>query len=360
MFLENNLLHLAARSCHVLDSPELDEEPGRVQFLAAKNGAMTCKVFADTAEFLFHSRYDPLAEAKRMVAAQLGSQELSSRIVVYGFGCGHHIRALLELLPAEEVEVDVVETNVSLFKQILKHDDFTDLIGDDRVRFTVTDRPARLAERAAEWEAVAPAWIIHEPSLRVIPNHLDGFRLALEGLLAHLKSVIAFRPLMEDNFAANVRLGLSGIGRFIGQFPDVPAVLVSAGPSLVKNVDLLQEARKHCLIGCVGTALGPLRQRGVVPDFFMITDPQPKVIGQVEQAPPDIPMFVLSTVYPGVPEGYGGPRFIVYQKDYPPAEEWASKVGEPLVRTGGSVATTLFDVLVQMGCDPICLVGQDL
>lgn len=52
-----------------------------------------------------------------------------------------------------------------------------------------------------------------------------------------------------------------------GKFNAVPAVIVSAGPSLAENLEVLKKNRNKVLIFAVGTALKVLLDNGIVPDF---------------------------------------------------------------------------------------------
>lgn len=53
----------------------------------------------------------------------------------------------------------------------------------------------------------------------------------------------------------------------------VPCILVAAGPSLDKNIDLLKEYQKNCLIICADVILYKLVEHGIHPDFVCSIDP---------------------------------------------------------------------------------------
>ncbi len=107
-------------------------------------------------------------------------------------------------------------------------------------------------------------------------------------------------------------------------------IVVSAGPSLNKQLPLLKKISddRHFVIGAVGTA--------------------------------DTPLFYLSTAYNETILLHKGPRYRVYQGGYADAERFAREHNEPLIQTGGSVATALLDMMVYLGGETIALVGQDL
>ena len=68
-------------------------------------------------------------------------------------------------------------------------------------------------------------------------------------------------------------LNSPGILGLKSQMADIPAAVVSAGPSLDKNIQLLKRGAEKFLIIAVSTALKPLLKTGVFPDFIVAIDP---------------------------------------------------------------------------------------
>lgn len=329
----------------------------------AKNGQWTASIRAEGAPpFYLHSRYDPAIEATRFAAAQLGSigEEYPKRIVLYGVGCGHHVKAILKQTEDMGVPVEVWETNVSAFLHVEQVGGFTEMMDDPRLMFVVSEDLQVFAERTKVWEGGRVHVIVHEPSLRAVPETLEPLKRILHDYQVQQNSVIVYRELLQDNFVRNNRKAWPSVSVFQG-LPSVPVILISAGPSLAKSLALLPEAANHCLLGSVGTAVPLLYRHGIHPDFVVMTDPQPKMLDQLEGWDTgEIPLFFLSTLYSEVIERYQGPKFILFQEENTSAEKMASLRGESLVQTGGSVSTTIFSLARLLGFRPLCLVGQDL
>jgi len=347
------------KNVHIDDFFHDSEE--QFEFFRSKTGHLTCLCKKNNEEeFLIHSKYAPIKEATHMIQAQLRGYSFFEKVVVYGFGCGHHVRELQKIV-SDNIEIEVWETNIPFFFEVLKHDDFTDIFQDRRLKIKITQKTKLLFSESRGTDFDKVAVVIHKPSLRLVPKFLGSFQLAMERFLMKMTTMNNFSDVMKENFLSNVSLGVSSITSFIQQFKNVPIIMVSAGPSLEKNIHLLHDAKKHSLICCVGTALKPLLDSQIQPDFFMMIDPKDLVFEQIKDiCDLDIPLFYLSTVNKNVPCKYRGPKFIVYQEGYPLAEEYALNEGAPIIRSGGSVATALFDLLLKFGFSPICLVGQDL
>lgn len=327
----------------------------------AKNGMWTVSIQeGERSSFYLHSRYNPAIEAERFAATQLGSmgEEIPERILLYGIGCGYHLNAILK--QTEGIHVEVWEANVSAFLKIEQAGAFIEAMENTRLTLVVSDELQVYIERMNAWHGSHVHVIVHEPSLSAMPLELKPLKDVLQDYQVKHNSVIAHRELLHDNFTQNSRQVWHSVSAFQG-LPSVPIILISAGPSLAKTLDLLPSAAEHCLLGAVGTAASLLNRHGIKPDFVVMTDPKQGMLRQLEGwETAGIPLFFLSTLHPEVLEKYKGARFILYQEGFTPAEMMASLRGEPLVQTGGSVATTLFSLARLLGMYPVCLVGQDL
>ncbi|WP_274654185.1 motility associated factor glycosyltransferase family protein [Paenibacillus humicola] len=329
----------------------------------AANGTWTASISAGEGRPVYlHSRYDPEAEAERFAAAQLrniGGDE-PEWFLIYGLGCGHHIRAVLKQTAAGRADVEVWETNVAAFYRMDEQGVLNDLMDDQRFRCIVSDDMNLFSARLKEREGSRLHLIVHEPSLKAVPEGLRALKQLLQEYQMKQNSALLHLQLLRENFNRNMRQKRPSLSAFRG-LPSAPVILISAGPSLTHSLPGLADAAKHCLLGSVGTAAPVLRRCGIQPDFVVMTDPQPKMLEQLEGwDTKNIPLFFLSTLFAGVVERYPGPSFILFQEDFDGSEQAAALREEPLVPTGGSVSTTMFSLARLLGLGPICLVGQDL
>lgn len=338
-------------------------------FAQTASGDLTCRCRLSDREIALHSKYQPVMEAKRFIQSQLSNMDAGvRRIIVYGFACGHHIRALLEATD-ESVIIEVLEMNVVLFQTVSMYPDVQDLLGHPRLHIIATDELLSIRDFVQSWSAEEPVQlIIHDPSAQIIPAHLASFRDLLINYQVQQKSLLVNRSRLIENLHLNQQLGLPGIESLLNQWvqpnadalSQVPVLLVAAGPSLEEQLQTLRSVREHVMIVAVGRSLRLLLDEGIVPDFFMITDANEIVQTHIERLPQEnVPMFFLSTVYHNVPRLYTGPKFIVYQhgmdyKDGYMPPEFVK------IDTGGSVSTSIFDLLLKFGFRNICLVGLDL
>ncbi|WP_433947738.1 motility associated factor glycosyltransferase family protein [Brevibacillus agri] len=334
--------------------------------LAKTNGGLLT-AYIQTAEntpIYLHSRYDPVKEAQVFAEAQLRNVQDDNieRIVVYGVGCGYHVKALLEATELMGVQIEVWETNVQAFHEIYQTTLVSELLADSRVVFIVSDELQVFSNQVAEWQGCNVHVVIHTPSLRAMPRELEPLKDVLQNYQVYQNSAVRLNDEMIMNFRHNTAKDLPSLSALKKLSPvSIPILLISAGPSLEKLIPFLQQASKHCMLGAVGTAIAPLWKNRITPDFVVMTDPQPGMMQQLEGwESADIPLFFLSTLSKDVVEHYQGPKCILYQEGFGPAELEATRRGEKLVQTGGSVSTTLFSLAKELGFQPICLIGQDL
>jgi len=144
-------------------------------------------------------------------------------------------------------------------------------------------------------------------------------------------------------------------------FSNVPLIIVGAGPSLSKNIQLLKEAQGKAIILCVNRALRSLQNAGIWPDLTINLEPQDvaaqfadidlsQIDGVILAASSHPPLYelpskhILSYCPNRLTEGW------MFEPEVPAHE----------ISSGGSVSCSALSVAIHWECSPIILVGQDL
>lgn len=137
-----------------------------------------------------------------------------------------------------------------------------------------------------------------------------------------------------------------------------PAIIVSAGPSLSKNIKQLKEFENKAIIFTGGRTLKALRDENIEPDFLSIIDAQELsyelVDGIIEKSNT---ILAHSEIIPNkVLKKHKGNRLFY------PYSPWVKElVEDPKYNfTHSSVAHTCTKLAMYMGCNPIIFIGQDL
>ena len=152
-----------------------------------------------------------------------------------------------------------------------------------------------------------------------------------------------------------------GVAELHDLFKGKPAILVSTGPSLEKNIHVIKELQKKAVIVCVGQAIRPLLAYGIKPDFACSVD-----YGEVNMShykglmDCGIPLVALNRSYAPLLMEYQGPKFIVVSPSDFPNSVVSLLQDKGSLDQGGSVAHLCLSFAAYLGCEPIIFTGQDL
>jgi len=316
---------------------------------------------------LLHSRHDPRSEAKRLIDAVNVTDKFC--FVVFGFGLGYHVRELFDRLKGDAF-IAVCEPSVPLLATALAGVDLGDVI--DSGRLLILDRLDKtdLHEKFRPFNTLmmlGAQFVPHPPSARAAPEFHDHARKLITEFVAYsrmtLLTLVGNAQVTCRNVAYNLPRYLSTppINFLRDRFKNSPAVVISGGPSLRRNIDLLPEAKGRAVLIAVQTLFRPLLERGIIPDF--VTSLDFHAISQqffqgIEQHH-DVHLIAEPKVSWHVLDQYRGPVSLLHS---PYAEQLiglrlASRDG---LRAGATVAHLAFYLAEYMGCDPIIFVGQDL
>lgn len=314
-----------------------------------------------------NSRYDPRAEAKKLIDAV--DIEDCYCYFVNGLGLGYHIVALNERVSPEALIV-VSERNLRLIATALAHVDLTDVLAGGRLVFVTDDDKSRLHERLQQRTALVmlgARFVQHPPSERVD----SAFHSQVRGLLTEfvsyartsLMTLVNNAQITCRNIANNIGsyASTTSIGMLERRFAGKPAVIVSAGPSLRRNIDQLSAARDRVVVCAVQTTLKTLVDRGITPDFVTSLDYHEVSSQYFEDVPglENVHLVAEPKATWHVLDKYPGPISIL---DNPFArlligDDLAPRVA---LAPGATVAHLAFYLAQYMGCDPIIFIGQDL
>ncbi len=142
---------------------------------------------------------------------------------------------------------------------------------------------------------------------------------------------------------------------------DTPVIIVSAGPSLDKNIEDLREAKGRAFILAVDTALKYMLARDIMPDAFVTIDPAKPMENFADERVNTIPVIFDEQTPPQLLERHTAAKILYNCRDYPKKlfEACGVKPGAD-IPSGGSVATAAFAICYELGIKDIILIGQDL
>lgn len=304
----------------------------------AKNGESTLQLN----NVAIYSNYRPSEDAIRWVIAEMDPNV--SHYLLIGLGLGYHLQALSKLVSGKSITVyyfDQVEyelfkrNNRALWWQQSHIQIVNDLKGID----------------FKDVQLLLPnAWLKAISEKHPLFSVLEVIKI---NQISYKKNAVA----MLENFKHNSALGDEIIK--VAQQKRL-ACLVAAGPSLDKTIAWLKRHQQEVDIFVVGAALKMLLANGILPKATVLSDANDDTINQFTDIHFSGELYYLSTANSKSILLHKGKRIILYQQGYKLAEQEAKEQNAPLIETGGSVGTTTFSLLEQLGYDRIVLFGQDL
>ncbi|MBI4385083.1 MAG: motility associated factor glycosyltransferase family protein [Nitrospinae bacterium] len=336
--------------------------PDKVEVQNTPSGDVTVKYGG----VLIHSSYDPVKEGR-----EFARQAPSSRAVfLYGYGLGYHIPPLLEKIGPDGFLV-AIELNPDLLASAMVLRDQTAVLSHKRLRVVFGEDETQVAAEIAECMSLlrqvsggsVPEVLYHAPSLKCIPGGFERIANALEILQMERRTPAVFGGLEGRNYDLNQDLVLDspGVKTLRGAHKNQPAILASAGPSLDDALPYLRATAGHCVLACVDTALPILTRHGFLPHYVFSLDPQDESFAHFrDDLDCSARLIYLPTANARAVRSYQGERFVVFKEDHSLFKSHEALMAEKgTTRAGGSVSCLGLDCLIQMGCDPIFLIGQD-
>ncbi len=359
MYYKNNIYLLLKKYPQIYkDIIKITPNKKIYELIETKLNKTTIKISFNGKSIYLHSRYNPQREAVN-IAEENYDLEVENYII-FGLGLGYHVEELMKMAPNSNFHI--IETNKDIFRLALDNINLSNIIDNSKVKLYVSDNILEISgmlKRMVSLENIKI--VIHNPSLSIMHEELIDIKYLLEELRMLKNSVDSYSLIMEENFKSNIKNYNKNVDVLFNKFNNIPLYIVSAGPSLDKNIQELAKVKDKGLILSVGRAARPLIKAGIYPDLIIITDPSSYLYDmQLKDLDIDIPIIVLSTCDKNVMLSYRGYKLIALQNRYQLAEGYAKEHKSDLVKTGGSVATTALDVAINMGCNPIVFVGQDL
>ncbi len=302
-------------------------------------------------------------------------KELKKKVIlVFGFGFGYLVEKILDYIPKDTILI-TVDPDFCLLEKALKYRKLTKIIKDQRVVFgnlkQIPKDISRLLYPYIEDLLIGGLGIFIDPSTsryksefyKELKKELINFMRTMSVHFNTL-SMLEFAFVQNTFFNASEYVLSPGIQVFKNKFKNTPAIVVSAGPSLNKNIAQIKYAKGKAIIIGVGPTLKPLLKHGIVPDFIVAIDPVDLQIKMFEGVEEETKNSILVTMpffnYKALRLWKG--KIVWIGKDDPLVNffDEVSKNYHDKINTGMTVAHAAFSFANYIDANPIILVGQDL
>ncbi|MBX2852424.1 MAG: DUF115 domain-containing protein [Phycisphaeraceae bacterium] len=346
-------------------------EPASLDWSDSKAGPLTAvRTDLGPRPVALASKYDPVKEAQKLVEPV--NHAKTACTVILGFGLGYHIDELVGHVGPKDLVI-VYEPDLAQLKAVLEELDYTHWLAQNGLILAGPDASksmllGRIEKRSATL-TLGTQIVTHPASRQRHGEAFNAFGKLVTETLAFCRTNVATALVNASRTVSNLANNLAqyAAGPTIAELENAakgyPAICVGAGPSLVKNLDLLSdpEVRKNVVVIGVQTTLKPMLQRGIRPDFITALDYSAICTRFYEDLPelPDVTLVVEPKCHPAIIAAYPGPvRVCPNSLNDKLLGEMARPM--PKIKAGTTVAHLSFYLAQLLGCDPIIFIGQDL
>lgn len=301
------------------------------------------------------------------------SWEVNGKLFFCGFGSGIFAKEFLKRFPKDH-KMFIYEPSTDIFKGVLAHIDISDIIIDERIELYIEcDANIESYEQTLRYYLGYTDFYTYKHKVYynysfLFPEEVKKWINSLEyiftNILADNRLNEACGELYIENNYSNYKYfaeskNLAGLYCCVPD--DIPAIIVSAGPSLSKNIKEIRTAKGRSVIIAVDAALNPLIKEGIIPDIVLAVDPTKGEKYLAYKECEEVPLICdLNTAKGYLNKHRGLKGFCFTYNSY--TNRFITQKGKfmPVLQTGGSVANDAFSFALFLGCKTIIFVGQDL
>jgi hypothetical protein len=347
------------------------QEP--IEIVPSKTGLMNIQLTTPEKTVYFHSQYDPMNEAERLIDKYGDELKNAKHVLFYGIGMGYHVETIVNQYP--QIEYSIYDPFPAVFYSMLHHRTYNDLKFLNAKNIYLDNALdiylSHFVSQTNENVVIIP----HPVYERLFNEQYIKFLDTLKKYLLDQRMTIGVNHHLEKLWIINSVSNFSKVLKTPSVirekkkfFENKPAIIVSAGPSLSEEIENLRVIKEKgtAYILAVGSANKALISAGIYPDAVCSYDPSVynhNVFEEIINSNIDsIPLIFGSSVGLKTLELYPGPMLhMITTQDkissFYLGETNVSK--DEIVSDAPSIAVLTLELLIKFGCNKIILVGQN-
>lgn len=323
---------------------------------------------------LYNSFYNPFKEAED-ITSHIDYSINRSLVVSMGVGMGYHLCEMLRKLNEKSV-ILAIEYDRFILKNLFLHVDFSDSIEKGKIYFAYSNDDYKELSNMFE-QLFLNIFSIQTVLLPILDKNYIKFSKKIISYLRDLRSNLEFTlgNDLDDTIDGIVNriynlpqmIVNPGLKQFLDKYRDVyvnkPAIIISTGPSLDKNIRLLKEAKGKALLLACDASMNSLKHHDIIPDIVSSVERgfrTYEAFYKDEVMPEETVIVAPAVVRPEIFNRFSTKSLSIFKSE-PIAEYFNEMVYDKgTVFSGISVAHQLMGIAHALGASPIILIGQDL
>ena len=321
----------------------------------------------------FYNNIDPYRVAEMDIKNR--KLRLPDLAIFLGFGMGYEVFEYIHQYP--HARVLIIERDPELLKIAFENVSYSDLLVSPNIHFVGGSPDIRESYPQIFNFLNITSNIYYLKSVNVLEQPLcfssnkEYYLSALQLIKEAIQQVL----LLYGNDPLDSLLGIKytlrniptiidypGILDLENVFKGKPGIVVASGPSLNKNIHLLEGLREKAVICAADGSVKILKNKNL-PPAHMVTSLE-RIIetsylfeGLTEEDVKDSYLAACPVIVPETYANFPGEKIIVYRNFA--TFDWLN-IKKGILDIGPSAGNMAFKVLEYLGCDPIILLGQDL
>lgn len=328
----------------------------------SKDNYKILKIYKDNKNVYIGSKYNMKREIDSFLGKYIKVDE-KSVLLVYGFGAGEHIKLLRKKFV--DNEIIVFEPNILLRKYT---DELDWVRSDDKLIITSANTEeiySILKKYINEFNVDFVKSMYFSNYDKIFPYSMDKLTKIIQNFLVDLKlsSNTAKKNSNKKmtNLFENIKYIINGVPADIysNKYKNKPAVIVSAGPSLEKNIELLKKIDNSIAIISGERTLRSLIDLEISPDLLVAVDYNNICYDLCKDYIENLnkPLLFSENTNSHVVANHKGEKLFYTNNKF-----INNIAGHEIkkIEDGGSVAHVMTSYAIMLGCNPIIFIGQDL
>lgn len=294
-------------------------------------------------------------------------------IVLCGMGNPQVLQQLVNR-SSNGTKIFIVEKNPYILKYIFSHVNFEPMLEGNK--FVLCYYDEKLIDTMsvvcvdAGWENLSQnikaitmpyTHLYDQMAVKTIKSLSKTILTNLSGLGNSVEDMI--NGLTNEYQNVDACIEANGLEEIKGKYNGFPGIVVSAGPSLDKNIELLKKAYGKAVIITTDAANRACQAIGVRADAIASIErdiPTYNHFYKNQELDPEMVFVGPSLVWPDILKEYPGKKVLLAKTPTGVDGWWGSFFEQQEhILQGFSCSNVAHAILMEMGCDPIILIGQD-
>ncbi len=298
--------------------------------------------------------------------------KIYAKVLLFGIGNGSMVRKLLQSMDKSN-HILLFEPDFTVLSYVMQKWDLTDIFRDERlilvVRSALNETISNRYSELIDFVDIGTFQYYIYPNYNYLfqdefMEYMRGVEDACNSINSTQEVIGRFNEAFFLNTFANLPCFLTSksmLSLYTILPKDVPALIVASGPSLDKNVALLEKAKDHAFIIAVDSALRTVLKTGVMPDLCISIDPKKLTKHFSDDRSNDVPMVCRLTSHREILANHRAEKFFVNDLNHHLQHFFSQhNIILPVLASGGSVANDAFSIAQVLGFKTIIMIGQDL